>query len=269
MGRATATVAGIVGVLAFAGCGGTGHHGGGVTTTVQHAAAPMPRRPIAAELAEFNRAIAAQSCRAYEPFVFSIIRQRPPGAAVSAAECRGRSPALAALRGRRFTAARSYGTGAVLEGTGPKGPGAYAIWALDGDRRFRFTGVSGTAPPQLTAPFTRRAQAAMIAAGFVHAVGARDCAAMARLLSRRGRLVVVLGGLRAACRAIVQGMFFAPALRRSPKPATRVMGGTRSTAFVGVRAGGTFFTIVLSDAGAPGLRVLDVLPSTPVALPTH
>lgn len=265
--RATTAAALAFGVLAVAGCGGDGDDGGGSKSTPSLANRPIVKQPIVAEVDPFNRALAAKSCRAFQPLVFSLVRGKPPGAPATAAECRQRDTAFDGLLGDQFTRAGQFGTGAVMEGSGAKNV-RYTIWVLDGDGRFRFANVLGTSPPQLGAPFTDRPEANRVATRFLTAVRERDCPTMERLFSRRAsRLVAGEGSARAACRAVLKGQFLAPAVRKTPNIRVEVLGGTRNVAFVGVPTRDAYFTMIVSNSGTPGLRVLDTLPSTPVKLP--
>jgi hypothetical protein len=79
--------------------------------------------------------------------------------------------------------------------------------------------------------------------------------------------VTGLGSTRAACRAVLNGRFVAPAVRRTPGLRPELLGGTKDLAFVGLPTRHTYFTLMLGDLASPTLRVVDVLPSTPVDLP--
>jgi hypothetical protein len=269
-GRATAAAALMVsGAAALPGCGGGDDPERGGSTQSAHPAAvsqPVARRPIASEIGPFTRAVGAQSCRAYQPLRSSFIRRRPPGSPATAAECRG-DGGLAALRGYAVDRAAQFKTGAVMEGPGAGAKRQWTIWVLDGDGRFRFTGVSG-ATAQVGTPFGKRTEAETVAARFVRSIRRRDCAAMQELFSPVGsRLVTGLGSTRAACRAVLNGRFVAPAVRSTPGLRPELLGGTRDLAFVGLPTRHTYFTLMLGDLASPTLRVVDVLPSTSVDLP--
>ena len=266
-----ATAAVILASGAVAGCGGGGSSETRDDTRSAHAAAvvsqPTARRPIATQIGPFSDAVSSQSCRAYQPLRFSAIRQRPPGSPATAAECRRGDPGLAGLKGASVDRAGQFKTGAVMEGTGRGGARTWTMWVLDGDRRFRYTGVSG-ASAQVGTPFAKRTEAQTVAAAFVRSVRRRDCPAMQRLFSPAGsRLVESLGGTRAACQAVLKGRLLAPALRETPRLRPELLGGTKDLAFVGLPARHTYFTLMLGDLASPTLRVVDVLPSTPVDLP--
>jgi hypothetical protein len=255
--------------FALPGCGGGDDpepQGSSVPKPAAVVSQPRARQSIATQVAPFNRAIAAQSCKAYEPLRSSFIRHLPPGSPATAAECRHGDSGLAALRGDRVDRAAQLGTGAVMEGPARGAGRQWTAWVLDGDGRFRYIGVSGV-PPQVGTPFGKRTEAASVAASFVAAVRARDCSAMRHLFSPGGsRLVTSFGSAQAACRAVLRGQFLAPAVRETPKLRPALVGGTRNLAFVGLATRHTYFTLVLADLASPRLRVIDVLPSTPVDL---
>ena len=271
--RATAAVFLALGVLGPAGCGGDDDDGGGgggddkSSRPAPLVERPTPKRPISAEIGGFTRAIASHSCKDYYPLVHSFVRGRRAGAPATAAECKGGDSALEDLRGDRIDLAGQYGTGGVLEGPTSGHARKYAIWALDGDGRFRYARVSGIGQ-QAGTPFSHRKEAARIAGRFVGSVRRRDCATMQRLFSPNGsRLVISQGSPRAACRAVLRGKFLAPAVRETPHPRIEVLGGTRNLAFVGVATKRVYFTMMLGEVKKLGLRVVDVVPSTAVKLP--
>jgi hypothetical protein len=246
-------------------CGGGDSDGGAPSPPGKRQ--PSPKRPIAAELAPFNRAIATQSCRDYVPLLASIVRQRPAGTPASTGECRRPEGSLQALRGYRFSASQAYGTAALMEGPRNAATREYAIWALDGNGRFGYTREAGVAKPQIGSPFTRGAEASAVATRFIAAVRHGDCRAMDPLFSAGGRLAVTQGGPAGACRAVLRGRFLAPAVRASGRTSVRVMGGTSDLAFVGVPTRRGWFTMLLTAQRPSALRVLDVLPSTRVVIP--
>jgi hypothetical protein len=229
---------------------------------------PRVRQPITTQVLPFSRAVATQSCEAYEPLLFSFIRQRQPGSATKPGDCRDGDEGLGVLRGARVDRSVRIGTGALMEG--PAGRGRrWTIWVLDADGVFRYSGVSGSTP-QVGTSLGKRTEAESVADRFIRAVRSRDCPAMQRLFSPRGsRLAVSLGSTRAACRAVLRGRFFAPAVRELPAVHPQVLGGTKDVAFVGVPTRQAYFTLVLGDLATHDLRVLDVLPNTAVDLPSR
>ena len=91
---------------------------------------------------------------------------------------------------------------------------------------------------------------------------------MEPLLSRKGnRLAVNTGSRRKACRAIIEGDFFAPALKRTLAARIEVLGGTANLAFVGIATRRVYFTLILGDGRRGALRVYDVVASSPVRFP--
>lgn len=254
------------------GCGGDDDDGGGNEKSAPSTALterPSPKRPIASEIAAFSRAISTQDCKKYYPLVLSFARGMRPGSPATAKECKSTDSGLALLRGYRVALAAQYGTAGILDGRTSGNTHRHTVWILDGDGRFRYTQVTGTASAaQAGTPFSDRKQAARLAGEFVEAVRAKDCAAMAPLFSPKGsRLVVNTGSPKADCRAVLKGEFLAPAVRETPNPRIDVLGGTRNLAFVGVATERLYFTITMGDGGKPKLRIFDVVPSSPVKLP--
>jgi hypothetical protein len=229
-------------------------------------AQPVARAPIASQIAPFTRAVGAQSCRAFQLLRSSFIRGRPPGTPATNAECGRGDRGLVALRGDAVDRAAQFKTGALMEGPAAGGGRQWTAWVLDGDGRFRYTGVAG-ASAQVGTPLGKRTEAERVAAAFVRSIRDRDCTAMARLFSPAGsRLVTSFGSARAACRVVLRGRFIAPAVRETPGLRPELLGGTKDLAFVGLPTRHTYFTLMLGDLASPTLRVVDVLPSTPVDL---
>jgi hypothetical protein len=253
-------------VLALASCGGDEDPG-----SADSRKAPQPSQPIAAAMASYNEAIADDSCEEYTPLVFSLIRQRSAGSAATADECPAGSHAPGFLRGHRFDRSREYGLGAIIEGPLPAGHSGLtelSVWVLDGDRHFRSINFYGALKPQIGTSGSSNA-AARVARRFVAATRAKDCGAMEPLLSPKGRLIVSNHhSAAAACKVVLGGKFFAPAVQGGPVPLPEPSGATRDFAFVGIPTAKTYFTAVVSDVGGGAPKVLDVLPSTPVKFPS-
>lgn len=226
---------------------------------------PAPKRPVSAEISEFERAFAENSCKRLEPLMFSIIRGRPAGSPASAEECRGQGPEtarLARLISLPILATRQYGTAALMEAPGTHGAEKdYTIWVLDSDGRFHFTVIQANDDPQFGTP-PNRDRARRVAGNLVRAVEQHDCKALLALLDDSSRLVVERKP-KEICQSVLDGRYFAPALHATPKPALEVIGGTKTFAFVGVPTENAYFTITMGGSGA-GMRVFDVLPNTPL-----
>ena len=147
-------------------------------------------QPIADEVAGFERALASKSCREFFPFVFSTLRNRPPGSPATKEECR-EEPLLAAQYAHRIgpsiSGSREFGTGAILEAPAGKGLDEYTTWVLDSDGRFRFAESEGVFHPQFGTSVDRP-EAKRVAEEFVRAVRGHDCAALIELLHFSSRL---------------------------------------------------------------------------------
>ena len=239
----------------LAACGGGSSDDSSQDLTPQ----PTPTEPVASEIAPFNRAIAKKDCPQIVEMTFSLDRAKPPGAPATADECKGAT--FPGVRGNYFTRSKQYGTAALAEATKQK---HWAIWAIDSDGRYRYTGIVGGPPLQIGTPFTRAALATALTNRFLTAVREKDCAAMAPLFSHGARLVVGLKGKQAACKAVLNGKHLAPALRATDKPEVKVMGGTANVAFVGVATNKGYFTFLYNDAPKK-LQLIDVLPNTAAA----
>jgi hypothetical protein len=252
-------------VFVLTACGGGGDDSAGPKSTSE----PKPSQPITAAMGAYDKAIAADSCKEYQALVFSLIRQRPAGSATTRSECPAGSGVPLALHGRRFDSSREYGTGAVIEGSLPPGNSGrkeVSVWVLDGDRHFHSINFYGALDPQLG---TRGSLSAArgVTERFIAATRAKDCAAMEPLLNTKGRLVVSNGSTSAACKVVLGGVFFAPAVQKGPAPEADPTGATRDFAFVGIPTAKSYFTAVVSDVGGGAAKVLDILPNTPVKFP--
>ena len=194
MGAAAAAVI-VFGTIALPGCGGSGGEDPEPRADVQARAprrggpAASPARPSPRRSRRSPSAVGAQSCRAYQPLRSSFIRHRPPGSRRHHRRMRPRRRGLAALRGYAVDRAAQFKTGALMEGPAAGGGRQWTIWVLDGDGRFRFTGVSG-ATAQVGTPLGKRTEAETVAAAFVRSIRRRDCAAMQPLFSPAGSRLV-------------------------------------------------------------------------------
>ncbi len=220
-------------------------------------------------MAELNDAIASKRCDRIAPLRVSTIRGgRPltrPGAPPRRDECPGLTPASLGLAGARFIRDATYGTGAITETAAKRnGSRTIQVWALDGDGRFRITGLTASEPPQIGTRPVSPTRDDEVARGFVRAVRARDCRQLAELISQRSRLAA-LGGRTPLenCKLLVDGKLFAPAARSTPDGVPRRLGATSLFAFYGLATKRGYFTIVLGPA-EQGPAVLDVLAATPV-----
>ncbi len=253
-------------LIGSAGCGGDG---GSQSTSAEPDSAlverPNAKRPIAAEVASFERALRDKSCEAFQPFVFSTLRGRPAGAAATPAECKEEGFLVSAYA-RRFrhavSGSREYGTTALVEVPASNGHNEYLVWILDGDGRFRFTESDAVFDPQFETEFEDRVEAEAVAERFVRAVAEHNCAALLKALHEQSRLVTDNEGPRATCRGVLDGAYFAPAIHATPNPKIDVIGGTQAFAFVGVPTASAYFTLSMGLDSNGRMRVVDVLPST-------
>jgi hypothetical protein len=254
----------LVCLLALAGCGGGDSDGSGGSSTPSP---PRARQPLAAEIRPFDAALASGDCRRQAPFMFSTIRGQGPGEEAAPGECPNRLAPAPPPADARFSRAREYGTGGIMEGAAAPGAvAALAIWALDGDGRYRYTGIYGAVRGSELGSRPLAGNDGLATANrFVAAVRADDCRKLKATLNAGGRLVKGTGGFGPACKTVLDGALFAPAVRRSPEAKAVELGLVHDFGFYGVAAGGEYFTIILGDHGSkPRLTVLDVLPATKV-----
>ena len=256
--------------IALGACGGGGDSSSSASSssTASVPAPPRPKQPLSAEIKPWNAALAAKSCEREAPFMFSIIRGAPPGSPAKSSECANGLAPGPPPGNVHFTQAAEYGTGGLMEGPAGGNPPltGFAAWALDGDGRYHYTGVYGQNTHHEIGTDPRPGNDGQATAdAFVSAVRDGDCAALKKTLSAGGRLVK---GVDGACKVVLGGAFFAPAVKKSPDAKPVQLGLTQDFGFYGVAAGGDYFTIVMDDDRTrPRLTVLDVLPATPVKLP--
>jgi hypothetical protein len=200
--------------------------------------------------------------------MFSIIRGASPGDPAKSSECPNGLQPAPPPGNVHFAQAAEYGTGGLMEGPAGGNPPltGFAAWALDGDGRYRYTGIYGQNIHHEIGTDPRPGNDGQTTAdAFVSAVRDGDCAALKKTLSAGGRLVK---GADGPCKTVLGGAFFAPAVKKSPNAKPVELGLTQDFGFYGVAAGGGYFTIVMDDDRTrPRLTVLDVLPATPVKLP--
>jgi len=227
------------------GCGGT-----------HEVAQPTPSQPISAAMTDLNNAIAKRNCDAQARLHFSERRTvTTPGAAATRQECTGRFRA-----GLHFDKSAAYGTAALIEGPLPpwQFPGktvarrkhaiSLAVFVLDRDRRFRLWDTVIPQDRQIgTKPSAAAEDHARDARAVIAAIRASDCGALAALMHPASEMVTNYRGDRraAACRNIIHGRIFAPAVRASPAAEPRLLGATRDFHFYGVATKRTYFTMVM------------------------
>jgi hypothetical protein len=256
-------------LVAMTGCGG-GDDGAQSTQEDSSSALveqPSAKRPISAEIAGFELALEDKSCEAFQPYVFSTVRSRPPGAPATRSECREEGFLVSAYARRvrhPVSDSREYGTFALMESPAGNGHREYTFWVLDSDGRFRFIESDGVFDPQIGTEFEDRADAERAAKDFIHAVDEHDCPALLRALHENSRFVTDQEGPHATCSAVLDGVYFAPAIQATPNPKIDVIGGTRTFAFIGVPTASAYFTLSIGQSTRGGMRVVDVLPNTPL-----
>lgn len=261
--------------LLVGGCGGSDDHStsSGSQKPTAGVSQPQPKQPIGAELKRLNAAQAAKSCERIEMLTFSVIRQAEPGAPATKAECQGFAKANRGVKVTVFDKSAAYGTAALTEGpptrAGQKGIVTEAVWALDGDGRYRFTRISGQGSAQIGTQPRAGAKIGPNAQAFVEAVRHHDCAQLTSVLNPSGRLYAGGRDKLARCKVVLSGKFFEPAIRNSPGARAVKLGATRSFAFYGVSTKTGYFTLILRtppDGNESEMTVMDVLPNTPVKL---
>jgi hypothetical protein len=260
-------------VLLVAGCGGSDDKQAPnkASAPATGVAQPKPKEPIGVSLKRVNAAQAARDCKRLTPLTFSILREQlRPGLPATAAECRGFDKATRGQKPAVFDKTAEYGTAAFMEGpptTSAKGIRSQSLWALDSDGVFRFTRVSGQGTEQIG---TRPAPGTKIAANadaFLAGVRRHDCRLLATTINPNGRLASAGKGVPGACKVVLKGKLFEPALRESPGARAVKLGATRSFAFYGVSTKKAYFTLLMrltSPKQQDEMTVMDVLPNTPI-----
>jgi len=256
-----------------AGCGGGDEKQGGAPprTTGSVAATavpPRPAAPIAAALPGLRRAVASGDCRQLARFALhsstrgaDVETDAPP----TPRECR----TLGTLRReilRGFTPRRNqeFGTGAVVEGTGPaarRGEVVTTAWVTDKDGRWKII-FAGVFDPQVGTRPRARTDFALTAARFTTAAHRGDCDTFWRVLDPASRLVVARRNDKARfCRDIAaayrrpQGTL--PELASSPQAKPVKLGETLDIAFFGLPlASGRYVTVVESTLPTTGLSAI-------------
>ena len=266
--------------LGAAGCGG-GDDDQGDKPAKGEKAAPAAKQPLSAELPQFNRAIASQSCALYAPLALTYTRplSAQPGSppVVKDKECDHYRQLLSQnLRGVKFAKAQDFGTAALAEGPGPKA-GAYTnhtgVFVLDWDGRYRFYLINSIAP-QIGSKPKPGTDYQQTAETFVKAVRDRDCAAFRRVTNPAGGFYRGVKSQQEACNAVFNGRFLAPQLKadKSAKPVK--LGETLDFAFYGIPTKRNYYTMILTtrpdDAtaqfnGRDKVLVFDYFPNYKVA----
>ncbi len=233
------------------------------TTASEVVARPTPDESINETLKRFNHVLAAQDCETFhEEFdVFAVIFDQGQPCT--------KKGALGLMTEAKLTEAQEYGTAAVAQDPGSGGAvDSVAVFVLY-DSRFRFLltpetgadGQIGTNPPP-------GANARANAEEFLEGVKEGDCTKVVPVLNPDATLAASFqGDLDLGCQSVVDGVLFAPSLRETPGARLETLGQTKDFAFFGVATRNAYFTIILGTApdGADSeMRVIDVLPSTPV-----
>lgn len=236
-------------VLALAACGGG--EGEGTISPSQ----PQPKKPIAELVDPFNEALAGGGCKAAAEMVFSVLREKDkPGAPPTKAECaylKTPNSFLRVLADVEFTDSEEFGTAALMAADVPGdeklGPHASALWVLDRDGEYRYVAVThGDA--QLGESLPEGNDADEVAAKIVSSVREGKCDT--DLVNPEGSLA--LGDPKAACEAIEEGNYFAPAVKADAKAKPERMGETLDWAFYGVDTKDGFFTLILHSLPSEG-----------------
>lgn len=260
----------LMSALAVNSCEGGGRTGPDVSVSItvtptafELVAQPTPDESIKETLKRFNPVVAAQDCGAFhEEFdVFAVIFDQGQPCA--------KDGALGLMADARFTEVQEYGTAAVAEDPGPGGAvDSVALFVLY-DSRFRFLltpgpgsdGQIGTKPPP-------DANAEANAEQFLEGVKEGDCTKVVPVLNPDATLAASFqGNLELGCQSVVDGVLFAPSLKETPGARLETLGQTKDFAFFGVATRSAYFTVILGTTqnGPDGeMRVIDVLPSTPV-----
>ena len=224
-------------------------------------AQPEPDESIAETLKRFNFAVERQDCELFqrELDVLGVIFDQP----------RSCGSTLGKLGGTRFTESAEFGSAAIAEAPASEGDvKATAVFVLY-DSRYRFLLSTGPGERQVGTDATAAAAAENNVATFVNGVIDGDCDKIVPVLNPEATLASSFDGdLQFGCESVVQGVLFAPSLKETPGARPEPLGQTRDFAFYGISTKGAYFTIVLGTTPGnrvdPQMRVIDVLPNTPV-----
>lgn len=261
----------LVAGAALAACGGSDDAPAPPAQPPGTVAQPAPNEPIASKVEPLDAAVASGSCERYVPLVFSFAREgNRLGTPPAKSECRvAEQGVLRELRGTRFAGSAEFGTAALIEGQAEGSDATNTtVWVVDRDGELRIAhAVTGQA--QIGSEASPQEDPAQVAESFVSATLDDDCKAIDRLLNPGGRIVHDAERPAVACKTVLNGVVFAPAIRKTPDARPVELGVTANLAFYGIATEDAYFTLLLSDADEPSgeVTVLDILPNTQVSLP--
>jgi hypothetical protein len=264
-----------VAAIAAAGCGSSKKDTNTTGTSGGVVEQPKPKQPISAVVPLLNKAIKDQSCAEFAVLDFSQGRQdTTPGAPPTGNECKFMKQALQNSKTLRFTHGAEYGTGALIEGPAPtKGVKkipckvvSQGLFLLDRDGKYRFLFSNAGCEQIGTKPNSGADDGGKNAQSVVDAVRAGDCTKLAPLIHPQGSLAHGTGGnVKAACKAIVNGKIFAPAVRETPNVKADLLGATQDFQFYGVATKKTYFTLIMATPPGTSSKppvLFDELPNT-------
>lgn len=270
-GRPAPVLLPLIAAAALAACGGSDDAPAPPAKPPGTVAQPAPNEPIESKVEPLDAAIAAESCERYVPLVYSFAREgQGLGTPPAKGECRvAEQGVLRQLRGTRFADSAELGTAALIEGQAEGNDATdTTVWVVDRDGELRIAhAVTGQA--QIGSEASPQEDPAQVAESFVSATLDDDCEAMDRLLNPGGRIVQDAERPAVACKTVLDGVVFAPAIRETPDAQPVELGVTANLAFYGIATKEAYFTLLLSNADEPSgeMTVLDILPNTPVSLP--
>jgi hypothetical protein len=256
----------LLALAATAGCGGGGD---GDETS--------PQRRLEQAVADYERAVADQDCRAFARYAHSAVR--PPGKGPEdppdPAECRRLGLSYTALADFKSKRTKVYGPAAIVEGT-VEGRFFVLIWVLDVDGRWVQVQAAPGYDPQIRSVKKPQERFVPNAAAFVQAQRAGDCGKVFRLLSPAAPFVTAAqDDQRRFCQRFREGASapdrLANQLTRAPSAKPVDAGGTKDLHFFTVdTGGGRRWVLILSTLPigvVPGQHledsVLDYFPTAP------
>jgi hypothetical protein len=202
-----------------------------------------------------NKAIKDQSCAEFAAIDFSQGRENTtPGAPPTGSECKFMNQALKTSKDLTFTHGTEYGTAAIMEGPAPanapkNAPGkvvSFALFLLDRDGKYRFIFAHPDIEQIGTKPNAGADDGGKNAQAFVDGVRAGDCNKVGPLIHPAGSIAHGFHNAAEACKALVGGKVFAPAVKETPSVKAVQLGATRDYQFFGVATRKTYFTLVMA-----------------------